>query len=856
MELSGPGVQYIADNQLYNSIITAHAILMSAPSSVTKDMLHNAVSNKNSRLKCYQAGEAKLHGETQTVKLIVKGSYVENLGSIGHDPELRCGTLKIMKLKRIVHHNRISITPRFRIDVLLPSILSLVSMLFYEGNGTSHRENKKYAVSLLQMILVRNFGIAYGQRTPLPNNISSNRHGLLKSGDGVTVVRRNFGRVTARFLRVGTFTSKAGDRSIATRGSDIKKLHTQLLPVNIKSISNLKNLIAAYETIKSNPGNMTQGLEPTTLDGISKDYLLKVQEKLRSGTYKFKAARRIQIPKPGKTEKRPLTIASPREKVVQKAIQLVMEPIYESKFLEFSHGFRPGKGTRTAIQYLEAKFQSVHYIIEADFSKAFDSIPHDKLINIIKQDIVCEKTIELIRSGLKAGYAEFGELHSQGEIGTPQGSILSPLLCNIYLHQLDIFMKELIGEYSIGENRKINKEYMRLTNKAKYWRKKGYDIQKPSEYRELRKQLMNTPSKVRDESYTRVHYVRYADDFIIGIEGSAKVAKEVLDKVQVFVEDELELKFNPDKTGITKYSEKPVRFLGYSLMAPHLRGTTKPIEHIEANGSTISRRKKIRVRINLDLEKTLKRLIAKGLVRKRTSHSDHQKLNYRGKFMGRLVNLDHADILRYYNWVIRGISNYYDFVNNRKALLWIVWLLTESCALTLAIKFKLKTLSKTFKEFGPKLSYREGAGEQEKIISILGPKDIQEGNLAERSDPSPTLASLHKVWNAKFTGSNLNRACIICGVDKEVEMHHVRKIKDLKSKNKLDFFTRQMLAINRKQIPLCKFHHIGLHNNTWSAHERQTYVDATSGRNRSNDNRKGLSKRPRNKKRLNATTNK
>lgn len=174
---------------------------------------------------------------------------------------------------------------------------------------------------------------------------------------------------------------------------------------------------------------------------------------------------------------------------------------------------------------------------------------------------------------------------------------------------------------------------------------------------------------LKAESYQRVQYVRYADDFVIGIEGSYNMAKEILEKVQLYVEMKLQLKFNPDKTGIVKYSERPINFLGYSIVAPHMKGTKKPLEHIKSGNLTITRRKKIRIRIHLDLPKVLKRLESKGLIRKRISHKVHNKLVHRGRFMGNLINMDHGDIIRYYNSVIRGISNYYDFVGNRNALL-------------------------------------------------------------------------------------------------------------------------------------------------------------------------------------------
>src|SRR5437660_160933 len=104
----------------------------------------------------------------------------------------------------------------------------------------------------------------------------------------------------------------------------------------------------------------------------------------------------------------------------------------------------------------------------------------------------------------------------------------------------------------------------------------------------------------QDGSYVRIHYVRYADDFIIGVEGSFEQAQEVLRKVSAFIESTLELKLNPAKTGITNYSKKPIPFLGYTLAAPHLMGTKKPIELLKNRSRIITRRKKVRVRIHMD----------------------------------------------------------------------------------------------------------------------------------------------------------------------------------------------------------------------------------------------------------------
>lgn len=500
---------------------------------------------------------------------------------------------------------------------------------------------------------------------------------ISRGGDGVVVVcslkRRR--RMTGPFSGQ-RYSSKADQVNLMIRGSEdnLTPADDSVYKVSIKNIANLKNLVAAYEIIKSKPGNMTEATDKITLDGLSKQYLTKVQSRLRAGTYEFPPARRIPIPKPGMSETRPLTIASPRDKIVQKALQIVLEPLYEKQFLDTSHGFRPHRGTKTAIQYLDAKFQSVHYIIEADFSKAFDTIPHTKLVEIISRDISCEKTLKLIHSGLKAGYVELGKLHNHLGAGTPQGSILSPLLCNIYFHELDKYMENIKLEYNRGIKRGTNKEYEKLANKVKYMRNKGQDTNNKVEYLDSMRKMLNTPSKRQDDSYVRIHYVRYADDFVIGVEGSYDTAKTILDKVRTFISSSLSLKLNDTKTGITKYSEKKVKFLGYKLSAPHFKGIIKAIETISPENSTkiISRRKKIRIRIEMDTEKVFKRLETNRFIRKRTAALDDKSLEYRGTFKGNLINLDHADIIMYYNSVIRGIYNYYKFVNNTQDLAHVI----------------------------------------------------------------------------------------------------------------------------------------------------------------------------------------
>ncbi|MGQ2964128.1 MAG: reverse transcriptase/maturase family protein, partial [Agrobacterium sp.] len=152
----------------------------------------------------------------------------------------------------------------------------------------------------------------------------------------------------------------------------------------------------------------------------------------------------------------------PREKIVQKAIAMVLTALYEPHFLEYSHGFRPFRGCHSALKMIDERFRGGKWVIEADITKCFDRIPHDKLLEILSRRISCKKTLALIKSGLKAGYILLGKKVTNEKVGTPQGSVLSPLLANIYLHELDCFMEDLTKQHTKGETRKRNPEYRRV----------------------------------------------------------------------------------------------------------------------------------------------------------------------------------------------------------------------------------------------------------------------------------------------------------------------------------------------------------------------------------------------------------
>jgi hypothetical protein len=222
-----------------------------------------------------------------------------------------------------------------------------------------------------------------------------------------------------------------------------------------------------------------------------------------------------------------------------------------------------------------------------------------------------------------------------------------------------------------------------------------------------------------------------------------------------------------------------------------------------------------KIGMHAPIQKLLKKLHANKFLKR-------NKLGiYKPTALRRMVNFDHADILGYYNSVSRGMLNYYSFVDNYSRFNSIVkYHLLHSCALTLALKYKLRHRSKVFKRFGGKLKCKDSDKE------FFLPDNFRRNNLFH-INPQPVDIVISRKWNNKLSRSNINKACVICGAF-PAEMHHIRKIKDLKQKRrkgKLDFFTMQMAAMNRKQVPLCKIHHVGVHTNKLTEAEKNAFIE-------------------------------
>uniref|UniRef100_UPI0018998E12 reverse transcriptase/maturase family protein n=2 Tax=Bacteroidaceae TaxID=815 RepID=UPI0018998E12 len=323
----------------------------------------------------------------------------------------------------------------------------------------------------------------------------------------------------------------------------------------------------AYQNIYSKTGNMTAGADGETIDGMSIDRVEQLIDSLKNETYQPNPSKRTYIPKKN-GKKRPLGIPSFDDKLVQEVVRMILEAIYEGSFEHTSHGFRPKRSCHTALIDIQKTFTAVKWFIEGDIKGFFDNINHDVLINILRERIADERFLRLIRKFLNAGYVEDWVFHRTYS-GTPQGGIISPILANIYLDKFDKYIKEYTNRFNKGVTRKGDARYKlyeqrryRLAKKLKNEKDVKVREQMTAEIKRLREERNNYPARNEmDSSIKRLKYVRYADDFLIGITGSLEDCKTVKEDIKNYLNEALKLELSDEKTLITN-AQKPAKFLG------------------------------------------------------------------------------------------------------------------------------------------------------------------------------------------------------------------------------------------------------------------------------------------------------
>jgi group II intron reverse transcriptase/maturase len=568
--------------------------------------------------------------------------------------------------------------------------------------------------------------------------------------------------------------------------------------------------ILAYERIKSKPGNMTPGSDGETLDGFSRTTIGKIIQDMRTEHFRFQPVRRQFIPKSnGKLRK--LGIPSIRDKIVQEVLRMILEAIYDSPhgpyFRESSHGFRPNQSCHTALREYRRNWKAINWMIEGDIQACFDELDHHVLVNILRKKIQDERFLNLIWKLLNAGYMDLHGNKRESLIGSPQGGIASPILANVYLHELDEFIEGLRQRYEKGKEKARNPDYHRLAKRKQQMAAQGQT--KTKAFRTLVKHIRQLPTvQVNDPNYIRVKYLRYADDWAIGLCGSKDVAKQIKEEIKIFLSETLKLRLSEEKTSITNARMEKAHFLGTDLTI----GKGK-IQKIVLTTNQTGKRFKRRstgweTQMYAPLPKLLKRLKEKGICDQEGTP----------KAKSGWAMLDIEQMIMLYSSINRGIQNYYRFVDNWRRLSRIQYILQFSLVKTLANKLKT-TCKGVFKRFGKELCITIEAkdGKKDRQIRFFYNRDWTKNREAFQRGKAKDIDHLNTSISMR-TRSKVGKPCCICGHTEDegqVEMHHVRHIRKLSHKREPTGFNHIFRKLNRKQIPVCEECHRKIHQGVY-----------------------------------------
>jgi RNA-directed DNA polymerase len=322
----------------------------------------------------------------------------------------------------------------------------------------------------------------------------------------------------------------------------------------------------AYEEIASNQGALTRGVTDNTLDGYSPERVERIIGRLMNGKYRFTPVRRVYIPKPN-GKQRPLGIPTADDKLVQGAVKLLLELVYEAVFSPHSHGFRRKRSCHTALSTIQDTWTGVKWLVDVDVVGFFDNIDHEILLNLLRKRIADERFIKLIGQMLAAGYMENWTRHATFS-GTPQGGVVSPTLANIYLHELDEYVADLKTKFDRGRRRAENPSYGRLT-RGIYKRRLRVDRLRAAgrraeadavvqEIRAMETERSTMPATDgHDPNFRRLLYCRYADDFVIGIIGAKEDARQLMQQVTDYLRTTLALAASPEKSKLSHIANSP-----------------------------------------------------------------------------------------------------------------------------------------------------------------------------------------------------------------------------------------------------------------------------------------------------------
>jgi group II intron reverse transcriptase/maturase len=560
--------------------------------------------------------------------------------------------------------------------------------------------------------------------------------------------------------------------------------------------------LRAYGRIYRNAGALTEGVTTETADGMSLEKIDRLIDDIRHERYRWTPVRRVHIPK-SNGKMRPLGVPTWRDKLLQEVMRSLLEAYYEPQFSAHSHGFRPGLGCDTALQDIAQNWKGTKWFIEGDIKGCFDNIDHQVLLSILAEKILDRRFLHLVETMLGAGYLEQWEYRPTLN-GTPQGGIASPLFANIYLDRLDRYVEQIvIPGYMWGKAKKLNPEYVYLCKK----RSVAKEREDMATYRELGRVLAKMPTQVsHDPDFRRLRYVRYADDFLLGFIGPKSEAEAIKSCIGDFLRDDLKLEMSPDKTLITHAGTDKARFLGYEITTWEKReaGAVDPTRsHRGASGGI---KLMIPAKVVVGLSGLYKE---KGRPAPKHSHRFD----------------DDFSIIATYGSVYRGYVQYYKRAANLGWFGHLHWAMYWSLLRTLAAIHKT-TANAMRRKYAASHLTRDGVVKRvlkaTKPRSNGGPGYVAVfGEVSLKTDRFAPIQDgpLQRHWvntRSELVARLLANTCEVCGSDDRINVHHIRKLKDLKMPGRgvPPVWKQIMASRRRKTLVVCHHCHVAIHRGT------------------------------------------
>lgn len=586
-------------------------------------------------------------------------------------------------------------------------------------------------------------------------------------------------------------------QTLSKKGEPLTRVYRQLYNPNL--------YLSVYNHLNANMGSLTPGATVETIDGTSLTKIYQIISALQQETYRWTPVRRQYVARKDGIM-RPLGLPTWSDKLVEGVIKILLEAYYEPIFNPHSHGYRPGRGCHTALQDIVANWTGTVWFIEGDIHACFENIDHDLFMKILARRIQDNRLLRLIQYRLESGILEDWQ-YQRTYSGVPQGGVLSPLLANIYLNELDTFIEdELMPKWNIGKKRRCYSQYQTwMSRKARAAVRNDKAAVKT-----CLKAIRQIPSQdMFDPGFKRLKYVRYADDFLLGFIGSKAEAQAIQAEIETFLTQSLRLKFSSNKSRITHAKSEYARFLNYDI---GVYGNVA--DKITENQR--GRRRSANGRVELRLPA--------GMVEERCREWQRDgKPRINGLAMAYSVE----EALLAYQRRYRGLVNYYQYTVDVHELARLKYAMEQSLVHTLSAKLKI-SVSQVYKKLRAKTVIN---GKSYRVLqSVVKAENGKQYTFTWGGVPLirryiVDVPLSDEIVRAYYSRSELVQRllaeqCELCGREcEELEGHHVKRMANLPKqwrKGRLPQWVHIMIARRRKTLFVCPSCHVKMHTYTVS----------------------------------------